>query len=250
MSNVSPLPVQPGGTGAAARFSSDTVSYTGAGVGRAVGGLSIRTRLFGLAACVAILGAIAVTVATTGLIGQKGKVQSVDTTFKTFKTERNAYEGWLTADDQMNMYAALAILDDPSQRSLLSATWQQLVAGHAQAVSSLNALVATAGDSSVRSAAQSTLTDLNSYFAYTMRMHALVQAGQLRQAVKEITVSNATISNKTQADFNSMGAVLTAQAAKINSQAMSAASSSIQLVIIVAVIAVLLALVVTYLLAR
>ena len=250
MSHESSLPVEPGGTGAAARFSSEVVPHRGTGLGHGLSGLSIRTRLFGLAACVAILGAIAVTVATTGLIGQQGKVQSVDTTFKTFKTERNAYEGWLTADDQMNMYAALAILNDPSQHSLLNATWQQVAQGHAQAIAALNTLVATTSDPAISRAARATLTDLNGYYAYTLRMHALDQAGQFKQAVKVITVNNANISNKTQTDFNNMGSALTTQASSINSQAMSAASSSVQLVIIVALLAVLLALIVTYFLAR
>ncbi|MGH2873785.1 MAG: HAMP domain-containing protein, partial [Solirubrobacteraceae bacterium] len=249
MSHDAPFPAEVNAYGGPP-YSSAVVSRASAGSGGVLSRLSIRTRLFGLAACVAILGAVAVTVATTGLIGQQGKVQSVDTTFNNFKTERNAYEGWLTADDQMNMYAALEILNDPSQHQLAAATWAQLVQGHAQAISSLNSLIAHAAEPAIRSAARSTLADVNTYYAYTLKMHQLVLAGQLKAAVREVTVSNANASNKTQSDFNSMGSVLTAEAARINSQAMSSASSSVQLVIIAAIIAVLLALAVTFLLAR
>jgi HAMP domain-containing protein len=197
-----------------------------------------------------LLGAACVVVATTGLIGQKGKVHQVSTVFKDFRTERDAYEGWLTADDQMNMYAALEVLQDPSQRHLANVTWGQVVQGHAQALSSLQWLIDNAFSPAIRAKAQSTLADLNSYYTFTQRMHHAVLAGNPREAVRLVTVNNAPSSNKTQADFDAMGKTLSAQAAQINTQANSAASSSVQLVIIVAVIIVILAVLITWWLAR
>ncbi|MGH2916516.1 MAG: methyl-accepting chemotaxis protein [Solirubrobacteraceae bacterium] len=250
MSHYTHSPADHGADGAGDHLSTHAISTVGAGLGRFLGRFGVRGRLFGLAAAITVLGAIAVTVATTGLIGQKGKVQSVNTTFTNFRTERMAYEGWLTADDQMNMYAALAILRDPKQHQLLNATYATLVQGHAQAIHSLNWLISSGDTPAVRSAARSTLADLNHYYTYTLKMHQLVQAGQMTAAVTQITVDNASISNKTQADFDNIGKALTAQAATINAQAKSAASSSLALVIIAAVIAILLALVITVLLAR
>ncbi|MGH2888791.1 MAG: HAMP domain-containing protein, partial [Solirubrobacteraceae bacterium] len=244
------MPPLPASTSGPARSDEVLGARAAAGTDRILGRLGIRGRLFGLALALALLGGVCVTFATTGLVSQKGKVQSVDTTFKNFRTERNAYEGWLTADDQMNMYAALAILNDPHQHALANTTWGQVVQGHAQALSALNWLVTSADTPAVRNAARSTLTDLNSYYSYTMQMHQAALAGQPQKAVRLVTVSNAPASNKTQADFNNMGQVLTTQAAEINSQARSAASSSISLVIIVAVISVLLAIAITVLLAR
>ncbi|HLH65872.1 MAG TPA: HAMP domain-containing methyl-accepting chemotaxis protein [Solirubrobacteraceae bacterium] len=241
---------QPGGQDATARLSSDPRSQPAVGLGRALGRLSIRTRLFALAAAVAVLGAVAVAVATSGLIGQKGKVHDVAATFRGFRTARNAYEGWLTADDQMNMYAALAILRQPGEQQLMAATWQQLAAGHAQAVSSLQTLIVSAPEARLRSAARAALADLNRYYAYTLRMRALVAAGRLRAGVHEVTVSNAGISNRVQADLQAISHAFTLRVAAIDAGAMSSASSSVQLVIVVSVVAVLLALVVTLLLAR
>jgi hypothetical protein len=171
----------------------------------------VRGRLFGLAGALILLGAVCVVVATSGLIGQKGKVHAVDTTFKTFRTERDAYEGWLTADDQMNMYAALAVLQDPSQRQLANVTWNQVVQGHAQAIGALGWLIAHAANPSVRSKAQTTLADLTDYYTFTQRMHDAVLHGNPRLAVRLVTVNNAPASNRTQADFDAMGQTLSAE---------------------------------------
>jgi methyl-accepting chemotaxis protein len=93
---------------------------------------------------------------------------------------------------------------------------------------------------SVRAKAQSTLTDLNQYYGFTLRMHAAVLKGNPKLAVRLVTVNNAPSSNKTPA----------AAAATINAQANSAASSSEQLVIIVALITIVLSALITLWLAR
>jgi methyl-accepting chemotaxis protein len=212
--------------------------------------LGLRGRLFGMAIALVGLGAVCVVVATSGLIGQKGKVHAVNATFNTFRTERDAYEGWLTADDQMNMYAALEVLKDRSQRQLANVTWNQVVQGHAQAIASLRSVITHASDPAVRAKAQTTLTDLTQYYAFTLRMHAAVLAGNPRLAVRLVTVNNAPASNRTQADFDAMGRTLTAAAARINAQANAAAGSAERLVIIVALITIVLSILITLWLAR
>jgi methyl-accepting chemotaxis protein len=221
-----------------------------AGLRRLLGRLGVRGRLFGLAIALVVLGGVCAIVATSGLIAQKGKVHSVDTVFKDFRTGRDAYEGWLTADDQMNMYAALEVLRDRSQRQLANVTWGQVVSGHQQAIAALHSLIAHASSAEIRAKAQSTLQDLNAYYAFTLQMHAAVLAGNPTRAVRLVTVNNAPASNRTQADFDAMGQTLSKTAAAINGQANSAASSSEQLVIIVGVISILLAIAITLWLAR
>ncbi len=223
---------------------------TTAGLRRVLSRLGVRGRLFGLAIALVLLGGLCAGVATSGLIGQKGKVHAVGTVFKDFRTERDAYEGWLTADDQMNMYAALEVLRDPKQRQLANVTWGQVVSGHQQAVQSLRWLIANATNPATRSKAQTTLQDLSAYYGFTLKMHAAVLAGNPTLAVRLVTVSNAPSSNQTQADFDTMGKALTADAALINTQANSAASSSERLVLIVAAVAILLAIAITLWLAR
>jgi methyl-accepting chemotaxis protein len=221
-----------------------------AGLRRVLSRLGVRGRLFGLAIALVLLGALCALVATSGLIAQRGKVHSVDTVFKDFRAERNAYEGWLTADDQMNMYAALEVLRDPKQRPLADVTWGQVVSGHQQAVEWLRWLTANATSPATRTKAQATLQDLSAYYGFTLKMHAAVLAGNPTLAVRLVTVSNAPASNQTQADFDVMGKALSTDAAQITAQANSAASSSEHLVLIVAVLAILLAIAITLWLAR
>ncbi|MGZ6624752.1 MAG: methyl-accepting chemotaxis protein [Solirubrobacteraceae bacterium] len=234
----------------AASITSTRSTSVRSGLRRMLSRLGVRGRLFAMAIALIGLGAVCVVVATSGLIGQKAKVHQVDATFKTFQAERNAYEGWLTADDQMNMYAALAVLQDPSQGQLASVTWNQVVEGHAQSVAALRWLIAHASLPSVRTHAESTLTDLTQYYGFTLRMRAAALRGNPRLAVRLVTVNNAPASNKTQADFDAMGKTLSAAAATINGRANSAASSSEQLVIIVALITIVLSVLITLWLAR
>src|SRR5947209_5124862 len=150
---------------------------------RAMSRLGVRGRLFGLAITLAALGIVCAVVATSGLLGEKGKVHSVNTTFNAFRTERDAYEGWLTADDQMNMYAALGVLHDPHQRQLANVTWGQVVDGHAQAIRALNWLVAHGPTPAIKAKAQTTLSDVYAYYGFTQRMHAALLAGNPTLAV-------------------------------------------------------------------
>ena len=237
-------------TAHAAPTSSHDSASAPSGLRRIMSRLGVRGRLFAMAITLIGLGAVCVVVATSGLIGQKGKVHQVDSTFKTFSAERDAYEGWLTADDQTNMYAALEVLQDPSQRRLAGVTWEQVVQGHAQAIASLRWLTAHASEPAARDSAHSTLSDLNQYYGFTLRMHQAVLNGNPRLAVRLVTVDNAPSSNKTQADFDAMGKTLTASAARINAQANTAAGSSEQLVIIVALITIVLSVLITLWLAR
>src|SRR5579875_3869280 len=194
--------------------------------------LTVRARLFVLAGVLIALGAVCVVIATAGLSGQKAKVHAGNVIFTNSRTERDAYEGWLTADDQMNMYAALEVLQDPSKRQLANVTWGQVVTGHAQAIKALNWLVAHGVTAAIRSQARSTLAQLNAYYSFTTRMHTAAQAGQFKHAVALVTVDNAPSSNRTQADFDAMTSALDRASARIKAQSTSAASSSLTLVAI------------------
>ncbi len=203
------------------------------------GHIGLRGRILGLAIGLMVLGAACGAVALSGLLSEKTKVGDASTAFTNFRAERAAYEGWLTADDQMNMYAALGVLGDRSQRALAAATWAQVVQGHAQAVSQLGWLQAHAVDPEIRRAAATTLADVTAYYAYTTAMHTALASGHARRAVRLVTVSNAAASNRTQAAFDAMGRTITTDAAKINGQAATQVSSSVQLFAIVGVVALI-----------
>ncbi len=226
----------------AATSSSDAVPAAipaPAGILQSVKTIGLRGRILGLAIGLMALGAVCGAVALSGLLTEKTKVNQVSTSFKDFRAERDAYEGWLTADDQTNMDAALGVLGDRSERQLAAATWNQVVQGHAQAVAKLGWLQAHASEPAIRRAAAATLSDVKTYYAYTMQMHAALLAGHPRRAVRLVTVSNAAASNQAQSAFDAMGQTITAGAAKINGQASDQVASSVQLVVIVAVAALI-----------
>jgi methyl-accepting chemotaxis protein len=214
-----------------------TVTPRPAGVTHRLRHIGLRGRILGLAIGLMALGALCGAVALSGLLTEKSKVNDASTAFTNFRAERDAYEGWLTADDQMNMYAALGVLRDRSGRGLAAATWNQVVQGHAQAVTQLAWLQRHAVDVAIRQAATATLADVNTYYTYTMRMRAAFAAGRPGRAVRLVTVSNAPASNRTQAAFDAMGRTITADAAQINGQAADQVASSVQLVTITAVVA-------------
>jgi methyl-accepting chemotaxis protein len=234
---MSPATSSPSAAPAAAPTS--TARPAPAGIPAGLRHIGLRGRILGLAIGLMALGALCGAVALSGLLTEKGKVNDVSTTFQNFRAERDAYEGWLTADDQMNMYAALGVLGDRSQHQLAAATWSQVVQGHAQAIGQLGWLQAHAADPAIRQAAAATLTDITAYYAYTMQMHAALAAGHARRAVRLVTVSNAAASNRTQSAFDAMGKTITADAAAIDRQASSQVASSVQLVVIVAVLALI-----------
>lgn len=176
--------------------------------------LTVRGRLLALASTLGALGIVCLLVAVSGLTGQKNKVHAGNVVFTNFRTERDAYEGWLTADDQMNMYAALEVLQDSSQQHLASVTWGQVVTGHAQAISALRWLAAHAVDPRIRARARSTLADLGAYYGFTRRMHDAARAGRFSRAVALVTVDNAPASNRMQADFDGMTAILSRASAR------------------------------------
>ena len=86
--------------------------------------LGIRGKLIGLVVALAAISAVCLGVAVNGLMNARTKSQQSESTFGIFQQERNAYEGWLTDDDQSNMYAAVVALHDPHQRALAETTWQ------------------------------------------------------------------------------------------------------------------------------
>ena len=201
---------------------------------------SIRTRLLALAGVMAILWAVALTVTFIGFGSTRTSANAAAAKFDTFRVERDGYEGWLTQDDQSNMYTALASLHEASQRALLNTTWQQVLQGRNQATSAINAVIAHAPTARIRTLAQHTASDMAAYSVFTHEVHASVTAGHTSQAITIMSITNAAISNRTQSDFNALGAALASQATAVKSAVASTVSSSLTLLGVIAAVALLL----------
>ena len=210
-----------------------------------INNVGIRVRLIGLVVAIATLSVVCVGVAISGLLSSRSKSHQSQSTFTIFKAERDAYEGWLTDDDQSNMYAAIVALRDPSQRQLAETTWQQVAQGYQQATTNLSFLASHAPTAAIRSAAATLESDLATYNSFTQRVGAAGHAGDVREAVHLMTVDNVNISNQTQADFDNAGKALTKQAAAINVSVGRTVSSSITLALIIGLVGLLLAALIT-----
>ncbi len=166
--------------------------------------LGIRGQLMGVFAAIGVIWIASLAVAASGLLSARSHAQDAAGTFTASQLEHSAYEGWLTQDDQSNMYAGLAALKDPSQAALLDATWAQVLQGHAQAVHSLERLATLVHSPQLRHAVRATTGDLAAYSAFTSRVRADVLGGDPKRAVQVMSVDNAAISNQVQGDFDAL----------------------------------------------
>ncbi|MGO9753445.1 MAG: methyl-accepting chemotaxis protein [Solirubrobacteraceae bacterium] len=220
------------------------------GTGGRLGGLGIRGRLVVLVLALAALSLACVGVAVSGLLSARSKSQQAAATFRVFEADRDAYEGWLSDDDQSNMYVALAALNDPGQRQQMAAEWQQVPQGYQQARVNLITVRSRVSSAAIRAAAASGLADLAAYNVFTQRVHADVLAGEVSLAVHVMAVDNTAISNKTQADFNHIGQALSAQASAINAAVSHQVSQSLTLVAVIGFVAIVIAVLISIWLVR
>jgi methyl-accepting chemotaxis protein len=215
-----------------------------------LGGIGISAKLAGMVAVVGALAVACVAVAIGGLTSARSKSHSSQSTFNASRAERDAYEGWLTDDDQSNMLAGLSALQDRRQLPLMRTTAAQVTQGNQQAVANLNALIAHGSTPAIRAAARTTLADVKTYDGFTQQVLAASMAFQARRAVQVMTVGNVNISNRTQADFDGMGRQITGRAAAITASVGTTVSSSISIALVIAVIGALIAIAVTVLVMR
>ena len=205
----------------------------------------VRGKLIGLVLALAAVSAICIGVAVNGLFTGRTKSRQSESTFTIFSHERNAYEGWLTDDDQSNMYGALVALKDPRQRNLENVTWQQALQGYAQASSDLTWLARQAPSPQVRAMVSTLQSDLATYNGFTRQVGIDGHRGDAVGAVKAVAVNNANISNQTQADFDKLSAAVTKQAAAINASVSSSVSSAISLLSVIGVVGLIIAILIT-----
>ena len=203
--------------------------------------LGIRGKLIGLVVALATVSGICLAVAVSGLLNARTKSHQSEATFKVFQTERDAYEGWLTDDDQSNMYAAVVALNDPHQKQLAETTWQQAFAGYKQAGANLNALAATAPTAAIRSMVGTLRSDLAIYDGFTQQVGQYGHQGNAKATVRVMTVGNVNISNQTQVDFNKLSAAVSQQAAAINASVNRNVSSSISLLAVIGIVGLIIA---------
>jgi methyl-accepting chemotaxis protein len=208
---------------------------------RGVLDLTVKGRLVAIIALLGAAWVLSVGIAANGLLTAQSKATASNNTFDAFQTERQAYEGWLTDDDQSNMSSALASQREPAEAGLLSATIGEVRQGHQQAVTALTKLAQSAPEPAVRAAAASTLADVAAYNNFTSQVLGDIEHGNVRSAIHIMTVGNAGISGTTQEAFNHMGTTIAASAAAIRQEVTNSINSSLMILLLVVGVGLVLA---------
>jgi len=202
-------------------------------------GTSVRGRLIRLFAGAQLLWIVCIGVTLHSVLHVSSTDKQQEAIFTVFQTERAAYEGWLTDDDQSNMSVALAALHQPGQASLIRTTWSQVQQGYDQAESSLAVLSRTA-DPSMRGEVARTVADVARYNAFTIAVGNAVFDGNAGRAVELMTVGNAAISNQTQNDFDALGTTAAAAAHRLANSVHASVASTFTLLLVLAPLIILL----------
>ncbi len=170
-----------------------------------VGGLTVRARLIVLGATLSILLAVVAIVAVTGVSNIKSAYNADQIPGTNRDVSHAAYEGWLQSDDQMNMYAAVQALHNPAYNALAAATWRQLLQG--RRIENRNLTLLAHGHLTPQQWAifHEITTNLPVYNGWTDKMYATLQhinslsgaaqTAAIMSGVKDISVSNANVSN-------------------------------------------------------
>ena len=197
--------------------------------------VTIRTRLLVTGVVVALALAASGVTALSAMGSMKAKSRTSAGTQAVEAVVAQAYQQWLTVDDQSNMYVALVGLKDPSQKQLIETTWQQVETAHQAATDALAQATKLATRPDEKSALAKIAADVAAYNAFTDQVRAAGVAGNVATAVRIMTVDNAAVSNAVVADFEALRVsedkASKASEAALAAKAGSASSQTVLLVI-------------------
>jgi methyl-accepting chemotaxis protein len=198
------------------------------------------------------LATICVAVGVAGMLSTRVKAGESHAAFTASQIEHSAYEGWIVDEDRSNDAVASSALHDPrgllpgitppeTQGEFVAQDWQQVLAAYGQSLAGLDWLEHRAPTASVRREAVDTKHALLGYEADTVLFHSLLLDGNLNQAIYVVTIADAAISNQVQADFLLMGRELSHDSNQLAVAVGRGVSSSLLLLIGIALGALVLA---------
>ncbi|MGH2835734.1 MAG: HAMP domain-containing protein, partial [Solirubrobacteraceae bacterium] len=225
-----------------------------------VGGLTVRARLLVLGGTLSVLLAVVAVVAVTGVSSIKSAYNADQIPGTNRDVSAAAYEGWQTSDDQMNMYAAVQSLHNPANDALAKATWAQLIGGRQQENQQL-ALLAKGHLTPKQDAIFRQIeTNLPIYNSWTNKMYATLkninslsgaaELSAIMQGVKDITVSNANVSNLMGNLYAKLHNQIGNDENVISNRIPATVNSTLTLAIIIGILALVIAAGITFLIIR
>ncbi|GAA4108336.1 hypothetical protein GCM10022215_01960 [Nocardioides fonticola] len=163
--------------------------------------VTVRQQLYAVGAITTLL-LLAIAVPAINATGRmKGRATDSLESMKVTVAVTNAYQAWLTADDQANMWVALATLGDPAQKQLTADTYQQFL----DAIDEANKQIEIARNSTTRQESRDILdtisANVDAYDDFTIKAHDLIDQGEVKAAVQTQTVDNLEPSEALPTDF-------------------------------------------------
>jgi methyl-accepting chemotaxis protein len=166
--------------------------------------LTVRTKfvIAGAASCAVFTTSAVLAITTFGnmnsLSSQAEAAQHIE------RSVAQAYEDWTLDDDQSNMYGAVIALGDPSQKSLAETTWQQAVDAYKSTQADMKEVASLATSPAERKLVDKINTDLSDYNTFTVELGKFGHAGQIKQAVRAVSVDNLQPSNDLPTQFSKL----------------------------------------------
>ena len=196
---------------------------------------TIKSRMIAGGALIFATWVATIAISIHGLVQARSQSRYEQGIFNLSSQVHYAYEGWLTDDDQSNMYVGLAELRDASQNQLMATTWGQVQSGYSQAQTTLTKL-SDSNIQSVANLARQTLSDLSVYNQFTQQFYNQDQSGNLAGAITTMTVTNAQISNTVQSDFNRLSVVASSLSSSSGAGTVSSIHSSLYLLVLLSLV--------------
>jgi methyl-accepting chemotaxis protein len=197
--------------------------------------VSIRTRLIALGVIGGLCFASGSIFASTQMRSMSSQAQSTAKSHDVEAAVGQAYQQWLTDDDQSNMYAAVEALHDPSQHQLAETTWGQVVTAYKGAVDALKTAQSLATTSTEKQLLTRITSDLQDYNGFTLQVRSNAVGGNVPKAIHVMTVDNLKPSNDLPIAFDALTKFeqdrSTASAKHTASQASTGVSSLVVLMI-------------------
>ncbi|HEX3617554.1 MAG TPA: HAMP domain-containing protein, partial [Solirubrobacteraceae bacterium] len=225
-----------------------------------VGGLTVRARLILLGGTLSVLLAVVAIVAVTGVSSIKSAYNADQIPGNNRDVAHAAYEGWLQSDDQMNMYAAVQSLHNPANDALAKATWAQLIQG--RQIEDKNLAQLKTGHLTPKQAAifRQITTTLPAYNSWPNKMYATLKdinslsgtaaTNAIALGVKDISVSNANVSNLMGNLYNKLSNQLGDDEDVISARIPATVNSTLTLSLVIGIVALVLAGLITFLIIR
>lgn len=147
---------------------------------------------------------------------------------------------WLTADDAMNMYAALQALRDPSQAQLAQTQWDTLTRAYQQTIKDIEQAKATSDSQEETELLNGLSSDVPTYQNFTNQMKQSMDAGDVARGIAYVTVDNADISQSLQDRFAKLTTLTTSVADKDEQELKNITAQGRLVLLIMAVVGTLL----------